>query len=354
MRVRHTIVVAILAAVTMLSFRHADAAGSTQGGVPKGGVPQGGVTVRMDAIDAAPARPNLMASGTPWNKAAGPRRSTRAGHLAFVDEMTPWVISPGQDVPVITDGGYLQCVPYARMISGIGIRGDAWTWWDKATGTYARGNLPEPGAVLSFPGIERMPLGHVAVVTQVLEPRKILIEHANWPTATVRHGAISQGIQVADVSYANDWTEVRVQFGSGGPLGSVYPANGFIYGWSETGIQIARPRWGVHHAGWSPVTASWRMFNPIAYVWALPKGLREKIYASTSRTPGALSAQNVASALNLRSAGGRTPLLLGQTRSGASKGAFGSGTFGQILGVNRLDLGSGSKMGAAVNRFVMQ
>ena len=348
MRVRHAMVVAILGTVAMLSFGQADAAASAQGGV----------TVRMDAIDAAPARPNPTVPDTPSNKAAGPRKSARAGHLAFVDEMTPWVISPGQDVPVITDGGYLQCVPYARMISGIGIRGDAWTWWDKASGTYARGNLPEPGAVLSFPGIERMPLGHVAVVTHVLEPRKILIEHANWPTATVRHGAISQGIQVADVSYANDWTEVRVQFGSGGPLGSVYPAHGFIYGWSETGIQIARPRSGLHsglhQALWSPVTTSWRMFNPIAYVWALPKGLREKIYASTARTPGVLPAQNAASALNLRPTAGRTPLLLGQTRSGSTKGAFGSGTFGQILGVNRLDLGPGSKMGAAVNRFVMQ
>ena len=60
----------------------------------------------------------------------------------------------------------LQCVPYAREHSNIKIFGDAWTWWDKAAGIYARGTLPEPGAVLSFPGIERMPLGHVAVVTQ--------------------------------------------------------------------------------------------------------------------------------------------------------------------------------------------
>ena len=29
---------------------------------------------------------------------------------------------------------YLQCVPYARQVSGIQIYGDAWTWWDQAEG----------------------------------------------------------------------------------------------------------------------------------------------------------------------------------------------------------------------------
>lgn len=29
---------------------------------------------------------------------------------------------------------YLQCVPYARQISGIQIYGDAWTWWGQAEG----------------------------------------------------------------------------------------------------------------------------------------------------------------------------------------------------------------------------
>ena len=88
--------------------------------------------------------------------------------------------------------GVLQCVPYARFMSGIGLRGDAWTWWDEAAGIYARGSHPEPGAILSFPGIDRMPLGHLAVVTQVLSERKILIDHANWPNAVVQHGAISR------------------------------------------------------------------------------------------------------------------------------------------------------------------
>ena len=32
---------------------------------------------------------------------------------------------------------YLQCVPYARQVSGIRIYGDAHTWWDQAEGRYA-------------------------------------------------------------------------------------------------------------------------------------------------------------------------------------------------------------------------
>ena len=181
---------------------------------------------------------------------------------AFMDEGSSW-IAPAElpRLAIEAPPGGLQCVPYARMVSGIGIRGDAWTWWDKASGTYARGNHPEPGAVLSFPGIERMPLGHVAVVTHVLAPRKILIEHANWPTAEAQHGAISTEIVAVDTSPANDWTEVRVQFGKGGPLGSAYPTHGFIYGWSETGVRIARPRFSLDYALWSPLAPSWRMID---------------------------------------------------------------------------------------------
>src|SRR5262249_773741 len=126
-------------------------------------------------------------------KAAQAAAPTRA---VYLDEDTPWILPPASPPEMFETTGVLQCVPYAPFMSGIGLRGDAWTWWDKAAGIYARGNHPEPGAVLSFPGIERMPLGHVAVVTQVLTARKILIEHANWPNAFVRHGAISRDIQV--------------------------------------------------------------------------------------------------------------------------------------------------------------
>ena len=235
--------------------------------------------------------------------------------------------------------GILQCVPYARFLSGIGLHGDAWTWWDQAAGMYARGNRPEPSAVLSFPGTERMPLGHVAVVTRVLGARKILIDHANWPNAVVEHGAISRAIQVEDVSPTNDWTEVRVQFGEGGPMGSVYPANGFIYGWTETGVRIAQPGFSPDDAPGSPDATSWRRFNAITYFWALPPAERKQAYAAAGAVPTAGSPSR-----------GRPMLVLGLPAGSL----LNAGALVQPLGVNRLDVGPGGRSGFAAGRYVVQ
>ncbi len=120
---------------------------------------------------------------------------------------------------------FLQCVPFARAQSGIALRGNAVTWWDQAAGVYARGNVPEAGSVLNFRANRVMPLGHVAVVRQVVDSRQILIDQANWAT----HGAVSRHISVIDVSPANDWSAVRVQLGGNGAYGSIYPTYGFIY-----------------------------------------------------------------------------------------------------------------------------
>lgn len=125
---------------------------------------------------------------------------------------------------------WLQCVPYARRVSGIELKGDAYTWWRQADGLYQRGQQPEPGAVLSFKRTRGMYLGHVAVVTETVGPRKILITQAHWPTPGRRHGDISHAISVIDVSSGNDWTQVRVEIGHSGRYGSVYQTNGFIYG----------------------------------------------------------------------------------------------------------------------------
>ncbi|HTU55905.1 MAG TPA: CHAP domain-containing protein [Acetobacteraceae bacterium] len=119
---------------------------------------------------------------------------------------------------------FVSCVPYARQRSGILIEGNAWQWWYNAAGRYARGQTPEPGAVLDFRSIRSMPLGHVAVVSRVVNPREILVDQANWMPA----GVIRLGVPVVDVSPDNDWTEVRVSIG-GGHFGSEYPTYGFIY-----------------------------------------------------------------------------------------------------------------------------
>ena len=126
--------------------------------------------------------------------------------------------------------GWMECVPYARRVSGIELTGDAYLWWNEAAGRYERGNMPAPGSVLSFRSNGRMRLGHVAVVTEVVNQREIVVTQANWGGPGFARGGISSGISVIDVSPANDWTAVRVALGHSPHYGSVYPTYGFIYG----------------------------------------------------------------------------------------------------------------------------
>ncbi len=130
-------------------------------------------------------------------------------------------------------GAWLECVPYARRVSGIDLRGNADTWWSEADGRYERGQNPAVGAVLSFRSSPRMVFGHVAVVTEAVNQREILVTQANWPTPGQRYSDISKAISVIDVSPDNDWTAVRVELGHSGRYGSVYATNGFIYSHSE-------------------------------------------------------------------------------------------------------------------------
>ena len=94
----------------------------------------------------------------------------------------------------------LQCVPYARALTGVEIRGDAHTWWDQAAGKYDRGNQPKVGAVLAFPPHGNMRLGHVAAVRRVLDDRTIIISHANWSTIGGVRGHIEEDVRAIDVS----------------------------------------------------------------------------------------------------------------------------------------------------------
>lgn len=124
----------------------------------------------------------------------------------------------------------LQCVPFARHLSGIDIVGDARTWWQQAEGRYARGSRPEVGAVLTFRPSGTMRLGHVSVVSQIVSAREILVDHANWPGPGVPRGRVARNVSVIDVSPGNDWTQVRVEIhGRGSGYGRVYPTWGFIY-----------------------------------------------------------------------------------------------------------------------------
>ncbi|MFW8595105.1 CHAP domain-containing protein [Cribrihabitans neustonicus] len=119
-------------------------------------------------------------------------------------------------------GHRVWCVPFARNASGISIYGNAKTWWQQAQEGFAKRQRPTVGAVMAFRATPSLPLGHVAVVSRVLEPRKILIDHANW-----HRNRVSLGMAVIDVSEDNDWSAVRVE-SHPGAFGRTYPVRGFI------------------------------------------------------------------------------------------------------------------------------
>lgn len=124
-----------------------------------------------------------------------------------------------------------QCVPFARAASGIQIYGDAWTWWAQAEGKYERGHTPRVGAVIVFAKTARLRLGHVAVISRIVDKRVALVTQANWSRIDGERGHAEQDVTLFDVSKNNDWSEVRVWYKDMDGLGSsTYPIYGFIYG----------------------------------------------------------------------------------------------------------------------------
>ncbi len=126
--------------------------------------------------------------------------------------------------PAVAPAG-LQCVPYAREHSTVNIHGDAYTWWDKAAGQYARGSVPVMGSVIVLYGYAGTHRGHVAVVTRMISPREIRINHANWNN----DGSIYVNDPVQDMSEENDWSLVKVWNIRTGSWGlKSYKVRGFI------------------------------------------------------------------------------------------------------------------------------
>ena len=152
---------------------------------------------------------------------------TGVAHAATVD--LPSAADAWGAVARSVNSGW-QCAQFARLFSGINIVGDAWTWWDKASGRYAKGFAPKEGSVLVFRPNGAMRLGHVAVVSQVLTDRIIQVTHANWSLIGGRRGQVEKDVTVVDVSDAGDWSKVKVWFDPSGKLGTTtYPTYGFIY-----------------------------------------------------------------------------------------------------------------------------
>ena len=133
------------------------------------------------------------------------------------DAATPYILS---------DQPRLECVPYARNVSGVQIWGDAVTWWAQADGKYVRSTRPAEGSVLVLRGWNDERRGHVSFVKEIINERMIRVDHANW----MRNGEVSINVPVADVSPDNDWSQVRVWHVPGGYWGGrTYQVQGFIH-----------------------------------------------------------------------------------------------------------------------------
>lgn len=148
----------------------------------------------------------------------------------------PASADPVVDLDGVSGGGsselppYLQCVPYARQVSGVQIYGDAWTWWGQAEGRYARGFKPKVGAVMALKPHGNSRLGHVAAVSRIVNSRTILIRHSNWSPINGRRGQIEDNVRAIDVSPGNDWSEVQIWYAPIASLGGTHwPVTGFIY-----------------------------------------------------------------------------------------------------------------------------
>ncbi len=144
--------------------------------------------------------------------------------------------------------GGMTCVPYARSVTGMDISGNGRDWWHNAAGRYARGQRPQVGSVLAWPGSGSMSSGHVAVVSRVLNARLIEIDHANWGGPGIRRGTVMRNVKVMDVSDDNSWTRVRVQVGwTAENFGREYPTYGFIHnrpantGLADASDEMIRP-----------------------------------------------------------------------------------------------------------------
>lgn len=172
-----------------------------------------GLVVASAACASAPA---------PVVDATGLRGRDRP--MAVAPQLVPY--DPDEPPRIADPAANLQCVPFARTLSGIEIYGNANTWWSRAAGRYPRSTRPAPGSVMVIQGYRGPGRGHVAVVREIISERVLRVDHANW----LNNGEISTGVPVMDVSEAGDWSAVRVWHIPGNHWGGrVYRVEGFIH-----------------------------------------------------------------------------------------------------------------------------
>jgi hypothetical protein len=169
-----------------------------------------------------PTDPAPVTIAAPQRRALAPRVMPQVTlNTDMAAPSLPDPVKPSVETPLRR----LFCVEYARMRSGLAVFGDARHWWDRAKNLYVRASYPVEKAVMVFSGSKRLKRGHVAVVTDIVSPREIIVDQANWQNK----GEIDHDTPVLDVSKNNDWSRVRVwDIPSGGFGAHVYPISGFI------------------------------------------------------------------------------------------------------------------------------
>jgi hypothetical protein len=195
------------------------------------------------------ARPAMAQSA----RFIAPQEEARAA--LYTPAFARGTLAAGAGTPIlpVSQTSGLSCVPFARMATGMNISGDARMWWFNAAGSYARGQVPERGAVLAFTSSGGMSRGHVAVVSRVVNARTVLIDHANWAGPGIARGTVMRGVTVVDVSDRNDWTAVRVQVGwDNDTFGRTYPTYGFIYNRAPDGRTLLVNGRGLEEVALAP------------------------------------------------------------------------------------------------------
>ncbi|MGH7066079.1 MAG: CHAP domain-containing protein [Stellaceae bacterium] len=172
-----------------------------------------------------------------------------------------------------------NCVLYARAETGVALYGAAGGWWDEAAGRYQRGHMPELGAILVFKRSRFMPSGHVAVVSKVVSPREVLVDHSNW-----YHGKVTRGMSVIDTSPDNDWTSVSVLDLASGKHGRDNPTSGFVYPQTGPHDMVAFGATdGISYASYSPPSADGRTAPGLVHFAVLTEGQHSAAHRRGSR-----------------------------------------------------------------------
>lgn len=195
----------------------------TARGAPGRGLRSRDLGRRGLVLGALAAAPLAACAGTE----PGLYRDVQAGLGSF----TPWRGAAVRLAALPRAAGPLpagECVPFARALSGVTLVGDAHTWWAQAEGRFARAPRPVPGAVMAFRAQAEMDLGHVAVVTALVDARTVLVAHSNWDGGLGK-GRISLDQPVRCVSPRGDWRLVRVWHEASARLGpTAWALDGFI------------------------------------------------------------------------------------------------------------------------------